>query len=284
MFKDASQLLQESPSARYVWRVADFRWEGFQPRLFLRDLESGEVSEHLSDDLAWMISEDRLCPGPREEGLPPCPDEADPGRFNRCRACDRMPVQECIFEPRCAGDSCPEAPCGDPHVVYISFFGADPKVGMTRAERLQARGIEQGADAIMAVISCSNRLEARREEKRLSAAMGVRQSVSSRDFAKLLVNTPPYSAIREVASQMLQNNDLEDHGLIILDGYPMPRLERVPTPMPLPGWHRGKILGWKGRHMAYRDRLGNPKIIDARGLPGRRLGKGPQRTGQTTLF
>jgi hypothetical protein len=174
--------------------------------------------------------------------------------------------------------------CAEPHSVYISFFGTAPKVGMTRSHRVRSRGIEQGADAIMPVLSCRNRLEAREEEKRLSAAMGVRQTVNARDFARSLLRPVPYDDIMAKAEAMLRDNDLEGHGLVILDGYPMPVLERAPIPVPSPGKHAGPVLGVKGRFLVYRDQTGQPKMMDLSDLVARYLGTTPSRCGQTTLF
>lgn len=168
--------------------------------------------------------------------------------------------------------------------MYISFFGNSPKVGMTRNSRIRARGIEQGADAIVPVIRCRNRLEAREAEKELSTAMLVRQTVSAKDFARSLTKKVPYEEITALAEKMLRDNNLEDGGLIILDGYPMPIMERTPFPMPSPGKHRGKVLGIKGRFMVYRDETGQPKLLDLSDLVSRFLGTAPYRCVQSTLF
>ncbi|MGE4274965.1 MAG: DUF2797 domain-containing protein [Candidatus Methanomethylophilaceae archaeon] len=284
MFRDASQLMEEEPEACFRWHAVDFRWDGFVPRLTVRDNNSQETSFLPLDEWRWFVSELRRCPGSRTEEHPRCPHDAPLQRFSRCQDCDSFPRQECVFEPRCDGSSCQEAVCGQPHVVYISFFGRNPKVGMTRLERIRSRGIEQGADAIMPVMACRNRLEAREEEKRLSAAMGVRQTVGARDFARSLMRCPPYEDITVMAEGMLRDNDLEDHGLMMLDGYPMPVLERAPLPVPTPGRHRGHILGLKGRFLVYRDLTGQPKMMDASDLVSRFLGTAPSRCGQTTLF
>lgn len=284
MFKDASQLLQEDPEACFRWHVVDYRWDDFKPRLTVRENASEAVSELSLEEWKWFVSEVKRCPGPRRGGYPRCPEGTDLKRFSRCRSCDSLPVQECVFEPRCDGSSCRDVHCAEPHSVYISFFGTAPKVGMTRSHRVRSRGIEQGADAIMPVLSCRNRLEAREEEKRLSAAMGVRQTVNARDFARSLLRPVPYDDIMAKAEAMLRDNDLEGHGLVILDGYPMPVLERAPIPVPSPGKHAGPVLGVKGRFLVYRDQTGQPKMMDLSDLVARYLGTTPSRCGQTTLF
>lgn len=285
MFKNASQLLNEDPEACFRWHAVDFRWDGFQPRFTVRDTENQETVVLDLQEWKWFVSEVRRCTGSWRDGLHiPCPQGTEVGRFPHCRDCDPFPVQECVFEPRCDGSSCEDSICSQEHSVYISFFGSSPKVGMTRSSRITARGIEQGADAIMPVMRCRNRLDARQAEKELSAAMTVRQAVTAKDFARSLTKKVPYDEITSIAEKMVRENDLEDGGLIILDGYPMPIVERIPIPVPSPGKHRGKVLGIKGRFMTYRDETGQPKLLDLSDLVSRFMGTAPCQCVQSTLF
>ena len=285
MFKNASQLLDEAPEACFRWHALGFRWDSFQPRFTVRDTESQDVKDLELQEWDWFVSEVRRCTGSWQDGLHiPCPHTAEVGRFSSCRDCDPFPVQECVFEPRCDGSSCKGAICAQEHSVYISFFGTSPKVGMTRSSRIRSRGIEQGADAIIPVIHCRNRLEARQAEKELSAAMAVRQAVTAKDFARSLTHKVPYEEITARTERMLRDNNLEDGGLTILDEYPIPVVERTPLPMPTPGRHRGKVMGFKGRFMLYRDQTGQPKLLDLSDTVSRFLGTAPCRSVQRTLF
>ena len=52
--------------------------------------------------------------------------------------------------------------------MYAAFYGGKVKIGMTSGSRMAERAIEQGADAIVALVDCENRFRAREMEKDIS--------------------------------------------------------------------------------------------------------------------
>ncbi len=276
MFRNASELMESSPQDYYRSHVISFQWQDFQPVLSERVISSGEVRRISMDPLDMFVSEARRCVGGEEV----C-DAVLENRMPHCRGCDSFPVQECRFQPRCRGTMCEGTMCGDPHVVYITVFASNLKVGMTRSSRLRERGIEQGADMIIAVGEYGSRLEARSAEQSLSRSRGIPQTMSLASFSNCLGDDSLNQAKARWEDVGPSFSPLTE---MVLDGYPLKGLEGVPRIMPSAGKHRGDLMGAKGRLAVYRDELGMLKALDLKDLVSRFIGTAPSLCAQSTLF
>ena len=164
MFVRADRLLSERPDW-FSKHVLGYHWEGFAPHLELFDTERQELAELDLCHLNIVVSDVAICVGKfDEDGYMPCPDHVHlQGGFAQCPSCAEVwiPVQECLFEPRCNGEECDCRFCAKEHLVYVAFHGCKPKIGMTGGARLIERGIEQGADAIAPLAVVRGRKAAR---------------------------------------------------------------------------------------------------------------------------
>jgi len=198
--------------------------------------------------------------------------------FAQCQECaaDALPIQTCLFEPRCHGERCgrPEL-CSREHFVYLAFHGDVVKVGMTSSRRLTERGIEQGADAIAPIFRCRSRLEARTLEKEASRRFGLVQEVR---LGKIMAQWPVEPSRERI--QRSYDRALAEIGdwrgtlneaLTFLDGYPIRRLPDFrPQLMDVAGIHRGEVMGIKGRTMVHR-RDGRVMALDLSALVARTM-------------
>jgi hypothetical protein len=103
-----------------------YYWNDFTPHLLAYDLQEKKVVEVALDRLAMTVSENKRCVGSfDEEGeYHPCPAHHRVNVFAKCQECISpwVPVQACIFEPRCNGDMCDHPDfCNRLHVVYLAF-------------------------------------------------------------------------------------------------------------------------------------------------------------------
>ncbi len=146
---------------------------------------------------------------------------------------------------------------------------------MTSARRLRTRGIEQGADAIAPILECKNRSHARRSEQEISRSFKVNQELRIKKVASEWTRPVDRNAIEERYASLVRriatSKEVLRDTLEHLDEYPLSELpSSPPVPVPLPGAHRGKVLGIKGRYMIFRpdgeDGLG---ILDLSHLPSR---------------
>ena len=131
--------------------------------------------------LDMTVSELRSCVGRFEEEYRPCPQvKIVRGSFDQCDSCAEswIPRQECVFEPKCEGELCDCHFCKRPHLVYAAFYGRKVKIGMTSGSRMAERAIEQGADAIVALVDCENRFRAREMEKDISRLLVLPQRMT----------------------------------------------------------------------------------------------------------
>ncbi|HVO77992.1 MAG TPA: DUF2797 domain-containing protein, partial [Methanomassiliicoccales archaeon] len=184
-----------------------------------------------------------------------------------------LPVQECLYEPRCDGEECDSRFCAKAHVVYSAFHGEQLKIGMTGGSRLIERGIEQGADAIVPLVLVKGRKSARELEKEISRKLGATQRITAKDFAGHLLARPSASFLEERYGEILDKlDDYETIGadLAILDKYPMPpSMDSAPELIVTAGAHQGKVIGCKGRFMLYEDREGTRRLLDLSSLVSR---------------
>lgn len=279
MFRDAAEIMGETPEDCHRSHVTGLRWKGFEPILTERIISTGEERRLRLEPLDIFVSEARRCVGARDGG--PCHSQIEP-RMSLCRSCDPFPVQECRFHPRCRGTMCDGTVCGEPHVVYLAIFADQVKVGMTRLSRLRERGIEQGADIIVPLQEHPNRQEARRAEQALSKDRGLPQAMSLSVLASCLDD----DAAEKAAMRWEELSGSMGPGVepILLDSYPLNGLVGVPKVMPTAGKHRGELMGCKGRLAVYRDEIGMLKALDMKDLVSRFLGTAPSRCAQSTLF
>jgi hypothetical protein len=287
MFVRADRLLHGEKVRWYSRHALWYYWDGFRPYLDAFDLERREVES--LDLVARMrvvnltVSEERECVGSYEGGkYAPCPKgSAVNGAFDQCRACAGtwIPVQECLFEPQCAGDLCDSPLCKKKHVVYATFFGNLVKIGMTAGSRLEERAIEQGADAVVRLSEFPNRLAAREAEKDISKKLKAPQRVAGRQVAAEIARNPRLSELRmkydRISNLIGADYRLLGERMLVLDGYPgRERLADLPEPPELAevaGPHVGELLGLKGRYLFYESLEGKVLMLPMSELPSRFL-------------
>lgn len=267
MFTRADQLLATTLRDRFRYHVISFFWKDFQPLLTVFDLKNGLLKTMEIDEISLLFSESKRCVGYHDqEGYHRCPHQASVSSFPQCRDCAStwIPIQECIYEPRCRGEICDCRLCAAEHVVYIAFLGRLAKIGMTQLHRLKERGIEQGADAIAPLAICGSRKDARETENLLSKKLKIAQKVPLVSAVGELSQTQPEEILRGrleeargIAAELI---DPPDEDFIMLDGYPFSPVEGDLKPTPSPGLHRGQVIGVKGKFLIYQDLF--PKAIN----------------------
>ncbi len=236
-----------------------YEWRGFDPVLVVYDGELHEL--HLADveRIDIQVGKEIRCIGRFEDGeYVPCPNDAVlTGTWRQCPDCarPRIPDLSCVFEPKCDGSLCGVEFCSRPHVVYLAITGNLLKIGMTSEERQRQRLIEQGADAYAILRHAGNRLEARNEEKRLSALLNIRQAHSKKDTLSQMRRKADYDEMKYTFSQLMGDIfplDATPPGFHVLSQYPIELpIRRVPFLRPTSGRHSGRVLGLKGRFMIY---------------------------------
>lgn len=274
MFVTADRLLnlQRGKSVHAV----SYSWDGFSPDFTVYSKDSGLENLDL-DSIAFAVSEEQSCVGSfRSEGYRPCPFHRHVEYTDQCDFCSRsiIPIQRCLFDPICDGHLCDWDLCKRKHQVYIAFYGTKMKVGMTSSERLNARLIEQGADAFFTVASAPNRMAAREMEKKIGKELSIPQMHRSTELLDELWKGPDFGAIAEaynsICSTIEKTYGIHPSPLTRLDGYPIqqPLLEK-PSYVELASIHEGNVVGIKGRFMVY-DSEGL-KALSLSALTSRRL-------------
>jgi hypothetical protein len=176
----------------------------------------------------------------------------------------------------CNGERCASGICRKEHTVYMAFFGENAKIGMTTSTRLEGRGIEQGADAIVPLVRAANRLEGRKAEKGISQLLHVTQFIPRKKAVALLSGSASWNKIEQTYREHLdilsEKYEVLGGPLERLDGYPLKDIgkEKVDLKETV-GRHKGKVVGLKGKFLVYRDDAGNVSAIDMPDLPGRFL-------------
>lgn len=280
MFVRADRLLTEFDDGRFPRHAISFHWEGFVPHLEAYDVVEESIVEIDLSRLDMTVSEERTCVGRFAEEYHPCPrHKSVSGSFDQCDSCAEtwIPRQECVFEPQCEGEQCDCHFCKRSHLVYAAFYGNKVKIGMTSGTRLAERAIEQGADAIAALVDCENRLRAREMEKEISKFLVLPQRMTRTDIVKQLASNISRNELEERYAKILESLQdkyfLRGDGLTMLDEYPMHlRLEEVPKETDAQGTHRGKVRGKKGRYLFFEDEDdGAIKMLNLSDLPSRHL-------------
>ncbi|HTY48039.1 MAG TPA: DUF2797 domain-containing protein [Methanomassiliicoccales archaeon] len=275
MFVRADRLLNEKPDW-FSKHVLGYHWEGFVPHLELYDIEKRELAELDLRRLNIVVSDVAVCVGKYDEGsYRPCPGHVRlQGGFAQCPSCAEtwIPVQECLFEPRCNGEECDCHFCAKEHLVYVAFHGRKTKIGMTGGTRLIERGIEQGADAIAPLMKVRGRKAARELEKEIARTIGATQRITASDFLGALETGASDSHLKDEYDAILQrlspDHELLDAPLNVLDEYPMNAIDRPPQPAELCSAHLGKTIGIKGRFLIYESVVENElRLLDLASLP-----------------
>lgn len=102
----------------------------------------------------------------------------------RCDTCMMSPERCHYFQGTCREPAWGERYCFTPHLIYLSNASA-PKVGITRADRLQERWLNQGASQGLAVLSVATR-----QQSGLVEAL-FRQEISDRTSWQRMLKGPP---------------------------------------------------------------------------------------------
>ncbi|MBC7108585.1 MAG: DUF2797 domain-containing protein [Methanomassiliicoccales archaeon] len=278
MFIRADKLLSRSYDSFHTHHVLSFYWDDFVPYLQLYDLGEKKVEEIELNELAFSSSYEKYCVGHfRGSEYVPCPTSARVTRFSQCSYCASswIPHQECIFEPKCNGELCSCDFCSKHHVVYAAVIHDIIKIGMTGQSRLRTRGIEQGADAILQLIKCDGRLEARNFEKRIAKILHLPQLTGSEVNSKCFMRPPRRAEIEEllisIRDRLSKELQVIDSEILFLDRYPIEHyLDSPLEPIQPSGVHMGKVLGVKGRFLLYQDEITNQyRVLDLSDLPCR---------------
>jgi hypothetical protein len=277
MFVRADRLLGESAESFFSKHVIDFHWEEFHPHLVAFERESRELVEVDLDSLDLIVSDMARCVGSfADDGTYlPCPQHAAVTTFSQCKECAGtwIPFQECVFEPKCDGSRCDLHFCKKPHLVYAAFYGDVVKIGMTGGTRLRERAIEQGADAVVPLIDCPNRLQARQVEKEVARRLRLTQAMGGKGIAAQILKNPASEELerryRIMAEELSRTWKVRGDQLTILDEYPFREpLDGAPAPVATPGTHRGITIGIKGKFLFYRAD-GQLRMLELADLPGR---------------
>lgn len=279
MFARADQLRIEQVEDNFKLHAVDYFWEGFEPHLTVFNTDDGQLSTLDLEDINFSVSKKRMCVGSWvDDEYIPCPSNVAVSRFSQCSECgaELIPVQECIFEPKCEGDMCDSPMCRKDHSVYIAFFGNRPKVGMTLRSRIKKRLIEQGADAYCEVATLPTRKAARDKEKSISQTLKITERPAARTVLESL-NMPKKKDLiadrwKRISDSLEPSMGLAPGNLEYLESYPLEEpLGEVPKLAESWGFHSGEFVGVKGKFLIFKnDRLSALKLSD---LPSRFLSR-----------
>ncbi|MDH7509075.1 MAG: DUF2797 domain-containing protein [Methanomassiliicoccales archaeon] len=278
MFITADKLLSRSYDSFRTYHVLSFYWNDFVPYLQLYDIGQQKVKEIEIKELAFFSSPEKYCVGHfKGSEYVPCPTSARVTRFSQCPQCASswIPYQECIFEPKCNGELCSCEFCSKHHVVYAAVIHDTIKIGMTGLSRLRTRGIEQGADAILQLIKCDGRSDARKLERRIAKILNLPQltgpEVNSKCFMTPLRRAEAEEMLLSIRDRLSKEFQVVDSEVLFLDLYPIERyLDSPLEPIQPSGIHIGRVLGVKGRFLLYQDRSTDQyRVVDISDLPCR---------------
>lgn len=262
------------------YHALEFEWTDFEPSLTCWVHESGEVEDIGLDEVDFVISDDRACVGYFADGsYHRCPGGASVERFVQCPDCageSFIPFQECVFEPRCHGEICGMEFCSREHILYLAFYGANTKIGMSSTRRIERRLIEQGADAYALVGAFPTRRSAREEEKRLSCQLSIPQALRQEKVLRGFVRGVDTGVIEEAhrgTASIIESRFGHRVGeLHWLDGYPIELpLATAPRLMGTAGVHRGRLVGIKGKWLVYES--DGVRALNLSDIPSRFLGR-----------
>ncbi|UCE81184.1 MAG: DUF2797 domain-containing protein [Methanobacteriota archaeon] len=281
MFERADRLWLAQIERSLPFHAIGFEWRGFDPVLHCVN-RSDDSPLHLDlKSVDYVISGHRECVGCfQDQQHTPCPRSAGVSRFTQCPDCAEesfIPYQECVFEPKCDGELCDVDFCGREHVLYLAFYNARVKIGMSSARRLEERLIEQGADAYAQIGVYRTRKRAREAEKEISARLRIPQSFRQRvlleDLARRMDQKTVENKFARLCSSLETHFNLKPEELRRLDSYPIELpLDMKPSLMNTPGRHRGELVGVKGRWLIYRS--GGMNALSLADVPSRFVGIG----------
>lgn len=262
MFTRADVLLLLEKERSFTQHAVDFSWHGFEPMLTCHDVNTGEVSGFDLEEVRFLVSKRRTCVGHFDgDRYIPCPTGAEEPGLAQCPSCASesiIPFQECLFEPRCEGELCDSPLCRREHVLYLAFYDADVKIGMSSSRRVDRRLVEQGADAYSIIGAFPNRRRARLEEKRISEKLRIPQSYRQERLIQSLARRVDAGGIEArhagLAESLSQGYGLQAGKLVWLDRYPIELpLAAPPRLQETPGRHKGEFVGIKGKWLVYDD-------------------------------
>lgn len=260
MFSRADQLRVMQLEDEFRLHAISYGWDDFEPQLLIHDLDEEELLPfNFEERFGFSISRKRGCIGSFIDGqYVPCRDGASVKRFSQCPECAEaiIAVQECLFEPKCDGNQCDSPICRREHSVYIAFFGAKPKVGMTLKSRVKKRLIEQGADAYFVADVFPNRIGARKAEQEISKRMRITERPKSLTVLRSLQIPGKRKSIEKIWSGLSESIEgrfgLKTGKLTYLEDYPLEEpLDSVPKPTESWGMHSGRLVGIKGKFLVY---------------------------------
>jgi hypothetical protein len=280
MFIRADQLWLEEREGGFPLHALEFHWHGFEPGLTCRDLASGDIVEFDLHDVRFLVSRKKTCVGYfGDDGHVPCPKQAPVTTFGQCPECSGesfIPIQECIFEPRCDGEKCDHDFCRREHVLYLAFYDTHTKIGMSSSRRVERRLVEQGADAFAVIGSYPTRRKAREAEKDISSKLRIPQSFRQefllRNFSRPVDSGGIESRYEGLRTSLGETYQLEVAELRWLDRYPIELpLKAAPQLQETPGRHRGEFVGVKGKWLIYENE--GVKALSLADLPSRFLSR-----------
>ncbi|MCU0799567.1 MAG: DUF2797 domain-containing protein [Candidatus Thermoplasmatota archaeon] len=269
-------------SSGEVFHVLGMGWERKGPVLHLRAMEGRAGSYHYIEEVLSLdirpgrsldlnVSLDVRCTGRMEVSHVPCPGRAVMEGFVQCHDClvQDVPDPVCIFEPHCRSGQCGAFFCQAPHVVYAAVYGDKLKIGMTQLNRVEERGMEQGADVIQPLVQVADRYSARQLEGWISARYRIPQAYPSKVLLKDLARRTDIELCKDLAwkfmerlrdDQLVMGDILNGRGIrvevmpremdvrpLVLGPYPIPSvLDVAPRKVGL-DILKGEIVGAKGK-------------------------------------
>jgi hypothetical protein len=274
--------------------VIDFYWDEFKPVINCYESATARVVQITlmpTTELNMHVGSKKLCIGKYElSTYTVCPEQREVSEYLQCSYCAKsmIPQLACIFEPRCNGELCNGASfCKTPHIVYLAYFRNKVKIGMTRADRLLPRVIEQGADAYCVVEKVNTRRLARKLEQKLSRLFNLRQSYPNTTILKTFSEPLNVTRVREkfddlaralentLGRQLGELQFVEHYYPIQLPLRAKPRLRKTVSV------HQGKVVGIKGKFLIY-DKYGlNALNLDE--LVARKIFIGGEHTNKEWL-
>ncbi len=265
-----------------VFHVLGMGWERKGPVLRLRSLEERAGFYHYRGEVKVLdllpgrsldltVSFDVRCTGRFDGSHVPCPGRAVLEGFAQCHDClvQDVPDPVCIFEPHCSSGQCGAFFCQAPHVVYAAIYRDRPKIGMTQLDRVEERGMEQGADVILPLVQVADRYSARQLEGWISSRYHIPQAFPSKKLLRDLARVTDIELCKDLArdllerlrkDQLLMGDILKGRGIrvevmprememgpLVLGPYPIPPvLEVAPRKVDL-DLLKGEIVGVKGK-------------------------------------
>lgn len=242
---------------------------------------AGQISLDPGDVLNFRLSEQRYCTGYDDPagGMFSCPEASEAVQSTQCLACVERALREVCH-------ACTGRTCGNParyktcvpveHFVYLAFYRDDLiKVGVTKAERLRTRIVEQGAWAAIPIAQAGGQ-EARRIEHEVAMAGWVDRT----KMLPLLVDEAPERErceqllrmeLIKVAQRLPDIRFMKDGPLVwAAERYPAalvhPPRQLDPRTDPL----AGRVLGVRGSYLLL-DVEVETVACSLRALPGREL-------------